>query len=89
MQPSAANPELGDRIELSPESLLTMDMMAKIIRYSGGAILNIDYGGQGPFVDSIRAIKEHKFVPSPHFWQIPGTCDLSAHVAFSSLAQYA
>ena len=55
-------PEVGDRIEISPESLLHIDMMAKMIRYSGGAILNIDYGGNGPFVDSIRAIKNHKYL---------------------------
>ena len=66
-----------------------MDMMAKMIGYSGGGILNIDYGGKGPFVDSIRAIKNHKYIPAPHYWQIPGMCDLSAHVAFSPLAQYA
>ena len=64
-------------------------MMAKMMRYSGGAILNIDYGGNGPFSNSIRAIKNHKFVPEPHFWQIPGACDLSAHVPFSTLARYA
>lgn len=66
-----------------------MDMMAKMIKYSGGGILNIDYGGNGPFVDSIRAIKGHKYIPSPFYWEFPGICDLSAHVAFSSLAQYA
>lgn len=64
-------------------------MMAKMIRLSGGAILNVDYGGVGPFSDSIRAIKNHKYIPSPYFWQIPGVCDLSAHVGFNALAQYA
>lgn len=66
-----------------------MDMMAKMIKITGGAILNIDYGGNGPFSDSIRAIKNHKYIPSPHYWQVPGACDLSAHVAFSPLAQFA
>ena len=66
-----------------------MDMMAKMIKLTGGAIVNIDYGGNGPFVDSIRAIKNHKYIPAPYYWQIPGACDHSAHVAFSSLAQYA
>jgi len=66
-----------------------MDMMAKMIKITGGAILNIDYGGKGPFVDSIRAIKSHKYIPAPHYWSLPGVCDLSAHVAFSALAQYA
>jgi len=66
-----------------------MDMMAKMIKLTGGAILNIDYGGNGPFIDSIRAIKSHKYIPAPHYWQIPGICDLSAHVAFAPLAAYA
>jgi SAM-dependent MidA family methyltransferase len=66
-----------------------MDMMAKMIRITGGAILNIDYGGNGPFSGSIRAIKNHKYIPSPYYWQIPGACDLSAHVAFAPLAQFA
>jgi NADH dehydrogenase [ubiquinone] 1 alpha subcomplex assembly factor 7 len=66
-----------------------MDMMAKMVRSSGGAILNIDYGDKGPFSDSIRAIKSHRFVPGPHFWQIPGECDLSAHVPFGVLARHA
>lgn len=87
--PNTNNPQIGDRLEISPESFMIMDVMAKIIAYSGGAILNIDYGGAGPFVDSIRAIKNHKYIPSPYFWQVPGTCDLSAHVAFSPLAAYA
>ena len=39
-----------------------MDMMAKVIKITGGAILNIDYGGNGPFSDSIRAIKNHKYI---------------------------
>lgn len=49
-----------------------MDLLAKIIQKHGGAILNIDYGGEGAFVDSVRAIKDHKYIPSPYFWQIPG-----------------
>ena len=49
-----------------------MDLMAKMINKYGGCILNVDYGDDGHFHDSIRGIKEHKFVPSPYLWQIPG-----------------
>jgi SAM-dependent MidA family methyltransferase len=87
--PNTDNPRIGDRIELSPESLITMDMMAQMVKYSGGGILNIDYGGNGPFADSIRAIKDHKYVPAPYYWQLPGVCDISAYVSFAPLAQYA
>lgn len=43
-----------------------------MIQKYGGAILNVDYGEEGTFSDSIRAIKDHKYIPSPYFWQIPG-----------------
>lgn len=63
--------------------------MAKVVNKFGGCIINIDYGDNGPFDDSIRAIKDHKYIPSPYYWQIPGMCDLSAYVNFAALAQYA
>lgn len=66
-----------------------MDLLAKIISKHGGAILNTDYGDEGVFSDSIRAIKNHKYIPSPYFWQMPGECDLSAYVNFSALAEFA
>jgi SAM-dependent MidA family methyltransferase len=66
-----------------------MDLMAKMIKMGGGGILNIDYGGFGPYHDSIRAIKDHKYIKSPYFWELPGTYDLSAYVPFTALAQYA
>lgn len=69
--------------------MLTIDILAKMIQRYGGAIMNIDYGDEGYFGDSIRAIKDHKFVPKPHFWQIPGKCDLSAYVNFGVLADFA
>ena len=81
--------KIGDIFEVSPESLLQIDLMSKIISRSGGCILNVDYGEEGSFTDSIRAIKDHKYVPAPYFWQIPGECDLSAYVNFSALKQFA
>ena len=74
---------------MSPTSLLTFDLMAKIVNRFGGCIVNVDYGDEGAFSDSIRAIKDHKYIPSPYFWQIPGECDLSAYVNFSALATFA
>ena len=63
--------------------------MAKIINRFGGCIINVDYGDEGIFSDSIRAIKDHKYIPAPFFWQVPGLCDISAYVNFSSLASFA
>lgn len=74
---------------MSPESLLTMDLMAKIVNKYGGAILNVDYGDDGYFTDSIRGIKNHHYVPAPYLWQIPGECDISAYVNFQALARFA
>jgi hypothetical protein len=34
-----------------------MDTMAKLLLHTKGAILNIDYGAEGAFPNSIRAIK--------------------------------
>ncbi len=65
------------------------DTVGKIIGKFGGCMLNIDYGDEGSFTDSIRAIKDHKYIPSPYFWQVPGTCDLSAYVNFASLGYFA
>ena len=66
-----------------------MDSMSKLLLHSKGAILNIDYGAESCFDNSIRAIKNHKFIPSPYYWDMPGKCDLSAYVNFAALAQFA
>jgi hypothetical protein len=57
MIPVVENPKVGDEIEMSFNSLMTMDLLSKIVNRSGGAIINIDYGNNGVFSDSIRAIK--------------------------------
>lgn len=87
--PQKEGAKVGEVVEVSPEGLLTIDSMAKTIKSAGGAILNVDYGEDGVFSDSVRAIKDHKYVPSPHFWQMPGLCDLSAYVNFAALGQFA
>jgi SAM-dependent MidA family methyltransferase len=42
--PKVEDPKIGDKIEVSHESLITMDTMAKLLARTKGAILNIDYG---------------------------------------------
>jgi hypothetical protein len=44
MRPIIKNPKVGDRIEVSYESLITIDTMVKLMKNTKGAILNIDYG---------------------------------------------
>jgi SAM-dependent MidA family methyltransferase len=66
-----------------------MDTLAKLVLNNRGAVLNIDYGANSVFSNSIRAIKQHKFVPQPYFWSLPGKCDISAYVNFRSLAHFA
>ena len=89
LTPQIESPQLGQEVEISPESLLSVDLMAKIINRFGGCIINVDYGDDGMFSDSIRAIKDHKYIPAPYFWQVPGLCDISAYVNFGSLAHFA
>lgn len=57
MRPIIKDPEVGQKIEVSHEGLITMDTMAKLLSHTKGAILNIDYGADNAFSNSIRAIK--------------------------------
>lgn len=68
---------------------MTMETISQIISQSNGVILNIDYGNNFAHSDSIRAIRDHKYVPFPQWVNLPGLCDLSAYVDFSSLQQFA
>jgi SAM-dependent MidA family methyltransferase len=46
--------ENGDRIEISPKSLVLMNSFAELISKIGGGVLAIDYGDTFSFSDSIR-----------------------------------
>jgi NADH dehydrogenase [ubiquinone] 1 alpha subcomplex assembly factor 7 len=52
----------------------------------GGAALVIDYGRDGPYEDSLVALRGHKAV---ELLEAPGTADLSAWVDFGALRQAA
>lgn len=45
LTPTVKDPKVGDVLEISPESLITVDTIAKMITKYGGCLLNIDYGG--------------------------------------------
>lgn len=44
MRPLIKDPKIGETFEISHESLIIIDTMSKLLRLTGGAILNIDYG---------------------------------------------
>eukprot|EP01119_Soliformovum_irregulare_P000491 TRINITY_DN1033_c1_g1_i1.p1 TRINITY_DN1033_c1_g1~~TRINITY_DN1033_c1_g1_i1.p1 ORF type:complete len:476 (-),score=134.91 TRINITY_DN1033_c1_g1_i1:29-1456(-) len=74
--------EVGERIETSPESIILVQKISQRIKDKGGAALIMDYGGDKPFKNSLRAIKDHKFVDP---LLDVGSSDLSANVDFGSL----
>jgi SAM-dependent MidA family methyltransferase len=77
-------PPLNTELEISFESLyVAQDIGARLAKH-GGAALFIDYGHDGPSGNSLRAIKQHKFV---HPLSDLGECDLSCDVDFSALRQ--
>lgn len=78
----------GSVIEISPESLVIVEAIAKRIGISGsGAALIIDYGPADTVpVNSLRGIRQHKIV-SP--FSKPGETDISADVDFNALAERA
>ncbi|GMM31158.1 hypothetical protein DAMA08_039030 [Martiniozyma asiatica (nom. inval.)] len=92
--PSAAIPKTTPRyeklavtseIEISPESHSYMYEMANIVKSSDvGAGLIIDYGTITIPINSLRGIKDHKFV-NP--LSEPGEVDLSIDVDFGNLAE--
>eukprot|EP00842_Homolaphlyctis_polyrhiza_P005185 jgi/Hompol1/5668/HPOL_004636-RA len=78
--------QIGDRVEIAPDSIDTAQILAQRLVSDGGAALWVDYGRNHPVGDSLRGIAKHKFV-SP--LSMPGECDLSADVDFSALAEAA
>lgn len=77
--------EDGDIIEFSPLSLATVHQICEYLQKQCGAAIFIDYGYATPcFGESLQAVKDHQSVD---IFEIPGSCDLSAHVDFGALGQ--
>ncbi|CAG8802767.1 12732_t:CDS:2, partial [Racocetra fulgida] len=76
--------KIGDRIEISPDSMKISKQIAKHIKDNGGASLIIDYGQDFIQGNTLRAIKQHEFV---HPLSDPGQTDLSADVNFCYLKE--
>jgi len=74
--------EALDAIEISPACIgLAMDLTRRIQQHGGAALL-IDYGQDGPYENSLVAIKDHEFVD---ILSEPGKVDLSAYVDFEAM----
>lgn len=71
-----------DSIEISPACIGLADGLATRVAQQGGAALLIDYGQDGPYENSIVAIKNHKFVD---LLSHPGQADVSAYVDFDAM----
>ena len=73
-------------IEVCPQGMVLADKLASRVSTHGGAALIIDYGQNGPYQNSLQAIRNHEFVG---ILDSPGTADLSARVDFDALKQAA
>jgi NADH dehydrogenase [ubiquinone] 1 alpha subcomplex assembly factor 7 len=71
-----------DAIEISPACMGLASELAQRVRTNGGAALLIDYGQDGPYENSLVAIKDHEFVD---ILSDPGKADLSAYVDFQAM----
>lgn len=72
---------IGSVIEVSPEAILFVQELARIVDKQGGGALVIDYGQEGSH-DSIRAFARHEQV---HFLSQPGQVDVTADVDFAAI----
>nr|SVE94251.1 EOG090X06OK [Simocephalus serrulatus] len=74
--------ETRKELEVSPQSLVTIQLMATRIHQDGGIGLVMDYGHEGDKTDTFRGFKNHKL----HDPLVePGTADLTADVDFAAL----
>ncbi|WP_099826176.1 class I SAM-dependent methyltransferase [Oceaniglobus indicus] len=69
----------------APATALAQDIGQRIDRF-GGVALIIDYGSDWSLGDTLQAVREHRQVGP---LEAPGSCDLTAHVAFGPLARAA
>ncbi|XP_045468457.1 protein arginine methyltransferase NDUFAF7, mitochondrial [Harmonia axyridis] len=78
--------ECRDHLEISPQSLLTVNTISNKLESFGGLALVADYGHGGEGTDTFRAFKKHK-LHDPLIQ--PGSADLTADVDFGRLKEAA
>ncbi len=69
--------------EISPAAEAVVSTLAAHVAANGGALLAIDYGGEGPLGPTLQAVRGHAATDP---LAAPGKADLSAHVDFARLA---
>jgi SAM-dependent MidA family methyltransferase len=77
---------LGTVMEFCPSAAALTTDIARIVGANGGAALILDYGDWEPTGDTFQAVQNHQKIDP---LMECGTCDLTAHVNFRSLAQAA
>nr|WP_157220141.1 SAM-dependent methyltransferase [Sphingomonas formosensis] len=76
--------DAGSVFESSPASAAIIAQLARRLATQGGVMLLIDYGYAGPAIgDTLQAVRRHAYADP---FVDPGSCDLTAHVDFASLA---
>ena len=99
VEPSAADlefldrysvqPDKGERVEVSPATLMWIDRIANLFAQRSGFIVLIDYGYTreeqlaGRHRDTIMTYRQHVASASPY--EAPGEQDITAHVNFTAL----
>ncbi len=84
-------PEEGERVEVSPSSLVWMDRIADAFRGRRGFLIFIDYGYTreeqltGRHRDTVMTYRQHSAGASPY--EAPGEQDITAHVNFTALRE--
>jgi len=74
--------EIGARVEVGAVAAALSQELSAGIAQRGGAALIVDYGSDGDVADSLRGIREHRFV---HPLREPGFVDLSVDVNFADV----
>ena len=86
LSPRLGNTQDGDMVETCAPAQAVVGHIGQHIAQYGGAALFIDYGSAQSLGDTFQAVRAHqKLSPLTD----PGTCDLTAHVAFAPLANAA
>lgn len=76
----------GEMIETCAAAAPVMEAISTRLMARGGAALVVDYGDRRLKGDSLQAVRRHQKVSA---LETPGQADLTAHVAFESLAEAA
>ncbi len=82
-----ANARDGEVLEVNPAGHRFMFELGARLVTQGGAALLVDYGHAATgFGDTLQALRAHRFVDP---LDMPGECDLTAHVDFAAMARSA